>query len=128
MRPFYLRLAGIILGAVFSFSLQAQEIKQSPSGLDAKSPTGIVVDTRGLVCAFCASSIEKKFAEFPQVSGVDVNLESRVVIVMLKPGTDLSDASVTTAILDSGYAVSGIRRHQESLEALKIKYKKGFGD
>jgi len=51
-----------------------------PSSL-TPPPTSVVIDIRGMVCAFCASSIEEKFKEVKGVQKVLVDFKTRVVIV-----------------------------------------------
>lgn len=88
--------------------------------------TSVVIDIRGMVCAFCATSIEDKFKEVKGVQKVFVNLQTRVVIVVFEGEVTLSDSEINRLILDSGYTQQQIIRSEESLETLQQKYAKGF--
>lgn len=88
--------------------------------------TSVVIDIRGMVCAFCATSIEDKFKEVKGVQKVFVDLQTRVVIVVFEGEVTLSDSEINRLILDSGYTQQQIIRSGESLETLQQKYAKGF--
>lgn len=88
--------------------------------------TSVVIDIRGMVCAFCATSIEDKFKEVKGVQKVFVDLQTRVVIVVFEGEVTLSDSEINRLILDSGYTQQQIIRSEESLETLQQKYAKGF--
>ena len=79
----------------------------------------IEMDVNGLVCAFCAQGIEKKLRAFPATSDVLVSLEERLVAVSTKDGEDIPDDELRRALTDAGYTVNGIRRADESLDAVR---------
>jgi len=97
----------------------------SPPSLNS-SPTSVVIDIRGMVCAFCASSIEEKFKEVKGVQKVLVDLKTRVVIVGFEGDVTMSDQEINALILDAGYTQRQIIRSEESPEALQKKYAQGF--
>ncbi|MCD6035982.1 MAG: hypothetical protein K0R63_1723 [Rickettsiales bacterium] len=70
----------------------------------------VTVDVNGLVCDFCARSLEKLFMQREEVSGIDVNLTTKKVSVGLKKGMDIDDATLTGLITDAGYNVVSITR------------------
>lgn len=94
MRKFLLTTAGIVL---FSGAVQAETIKAT---------------VNGMVCAFCATGIEKTFRAQDAVADVKVDLETKVVTVHTKPQQTLDDATVTQFITDAGYTVTKIERAQ----------------
>lgn len=79
----------------------------------------IEMDVNGLVCAFCAQGIEKTLKSFDATAEVYVSLENRIVAVALKEGAELTDAELTKAITDSGYAVVAIRRSDAPLQEIR---------
>ncbi len=89
-------------------------------------PTSVVIDIRGMVCAFCASSIEEKFKEVKGVQKVLVDFKTRVVIVGFEGDVTMSDQEINALILDAGYTQRQIIRSEESPEALQKKYAQGF--
>ena len=70
----------------------------------------IKVSVKGMVCAFCAQGITKKFKAEPSVAKVDVSLEKKLVSIELKKGEDLSDDKISQILKDSGYSVDRIER------------------
>lgn len=79
----------------------------------------IEMDVNGLVCAFCAQGIEKKLRAFPATSDVVVSLEEHLVAVSTKADQDIADDELRRALTDAGYTVNGIRRADESLDAVR---------
>jgi len=70
----------------------------------------IKVTVNGMVCAFCATGIEKTFKAQPEVDNVKVNLEDKLVTINTKEGQKLDDAKVEKVITDAGYSINGIVR------------------
>ena len=72
----------------------------------------ITASVNGLVCAFCATGIEKTFKKQPTVDQIKVDLENKRVTINTKKGQDLDDATITKLLTDSGYSVTGITREK----------------
>ena len=75
----------------------------------------IKIGVEGMVCDFCAQSIEKVFLTQPGVEKVDVNLEvGKVTVKMADVFQDnedgISDERIKQLFLDAGYDVSKIER------------------
>lgn len=83
----------------------------------------IEMTVNGLVCAFCAQGIEKKLKKFPGTAEVVVNLEHRLVAVLLKDGQDISDAELRKALKDAGYTVKSIERTDTSIADVRARLK-----
>jgi copper chaperone CopZ len=83
----------------------------------------IQIDVDGLVCAFCAQGIEKKMKAQPATDKVFVSLEKKLVAVSLKDGQDIADDKLRAEITDAGYVVKGIRRNDETLDAVRARVK-----
>ncbi len=92
MRKLLLTLAALI---VFTSNAYADTIKAS---------------VNGLVCAFCATAIEKTFMKQPAVEAVKVDLEHKLVTVTTKEGQNLDDETVKKLITDAGYSITDIAR------------------
>lgn len=71
----------------------------------------VIVNVKGMVCAFCAQGITKKFKAEPTVSNVDVSLEKKIVKLTIKEGQELPDAKIESLLKDSGYTVEKIKRN-----------------
>ena len=75
----------------------------------------IDISVEGMVCDFCAQSIEKVFMKQPGVAVVYVNLDRQNVQVKMadvfqdnEPG--ISDNRIINLLQDAGYTVSNITR------------------
>src|SRR4051812_6387048 len=74
------------------------------------TPHQINVKVKGMVCAFCAQGITKKFSSEPAVGHVDVSLENHRVTLGLKDNQTLEDAKINQLLQDAGYTVEKIER------------------
>ncbi|MBC7386166.1 MAG: heavy-metal-associated domain-containing protein [Cryobacterium sp.] len=70
----------------------------------------IEVRVNGMVCAFCAQGITKKFSAKPGVKKVDVSLKEKTVKLDMSDDQDLKDSEIISILKDSGYAVEKISR------------------
>lgn len=64
----------------------------------------------GLVCDFCARTIQKVFGKQEAVENVNVNLTDKLITLGMKDGQTLDDATITKLVNDSGYALVSIER------------------
>ncbi|MAR56537.1 MAG: hypothetical protein CMM93_05085 [Rickettsiales bacterium] len=78
--------------------------------LNAECADTINVKVNGLVCDFCARALEKIFGKRDDVEGIKVDLDNGSVVVAMKPGQTIDDATLTELITDSGYNVRAIER------------------
>ena len=70
----------------------------------------ITTTVNGMVCAFCATGIEKTFRKQPEVATVHVDLPKKLVVVTTKPGKTLTDQKVKEIVTYSGYTMGKIVR------------------
>src|SRR5579859_4090835 len=75
------------------------------------TPKEIHITVNGMVCAFCAQGITKKFSAEPGVSKVDVSLGNKKVDLSLKDGKDVSDDTIRRLLTEAGYAIVKIERN-----------------
>ena len=66
----------------------------------------------GMVCAFCATGIEKTFRKQPEVASVKVDLPKKLVTITTKPGKTVSDAKIKEIVTYSGYTMDRIVREK----------------
>jgi len=66
----------------------------------------------GMVCAFCATGIEKTFRKQPEVASVKVDLHKKTVTITTKPGKTVSDAKIKEVVSYSGYSMGKIVREK----------------
>ena len=70
----------------------------------------ITTTVHGMVCAFCATGIEKTFRKQPEVATVKVDLPKKQVVITTKPGKTLPDAKIQEVVTYSGYKMGMIHR------------------
>ncbi len=70
----------------------------------------ILASVNGMVCAFCATGIEKSFQKQSAVESVKVDLEAKLVTLSTKQDATLDDKTIRRVIGDAGYAVTDIKR------------------
>lgn len=92
---------------IFAFALALAMVAPVAAAPGAQMVT---VKVNGLVCDFCARSIEQMMKKRPDVAGVHVDLDKGEVHLSLKSGATLEDAALRKLITDSGYAVTTIAR------------------
>jgi copper chaperone CopZ len=73
----------------------------------------INVDVNGLVCEFCAVTIEKNFKKKDEIKEVKVDLDQKKVFLTFKDGKDLSDKEIADTIKNNGYNVVKINREKD---------------
>jgi hypothetical protein len=87
---------------------KAEDLKAKPGA--AVAAPDVVVKVNGLVCDFCARSLEKTFRRTGKVSGVSVDLTAKEVRLKFAAGANLEDAVIRKLVKDAGYAVVDLRR------------------
>lgn len=70
----------------------------------------IKASVNGMVCAFCATGIEKTFKAQPEVRTVNVDLQNKLVTIQTKEGQTLDDAKLKRLITNAGYSLISINR------------------
>ena len=70
----------------------------------------VYVSVNGLVCDFCARSIEKMFEKKEAVSRISVDLENMLITIFLRDNQKLNDETIIEIIKDSGYDVTKVKR------------------
>jgi copper chaperone CopZ len=68
------------------------------------------IEVNGLVCEFCAVTIDKNFKKRDEVKEVKVDLELKKVFLSFKEGKNLSDEEIIHIITNNGYNVVKINR------------------
>ena len=87
------------------------EASEASSGIEnASCKDTINIKVNGLVCDFCARSLERIFLKRDDVAGIKVDLGKGLVAVAMKPGLTIDDTTLTKLITDSGYNVADIDR------------------
>lgn len=89
----------------------AQKVDASvPVTAAEKAGTTVTVGVDGMVCDFCAQSLKKEFKKDAAVRDVDISLDDKRMVLTLKPGTSIDDATIAKHIEYAGYKVRSIDR------------------
>ena len=105
-----------------NFSLIALSIAAALSAQASFADT-LKIKVDGMVCGFCASSIEKKMRANKATADVFVSLENKIVAVSEKAGLKLDDATLKAQIADAGYEVKVIERVTTSIADVRAQTK-----
>lgn len=81
------------------------------------------VEVNGMVCAFCASAIDKKLSALPESKAIYVNLEKKIVAIELKDGNTPNLDRVRAEIKAAGYDVVNITETGQTLAQIKASLK-----
>jgi len=73
----------------------------------------IKASVNGMVCAFCATGIEKTFKAQSEVKTVNVDLQKKLVTIETKEGKTIDDARLKKLIGNAGYSVVAIVREKQ---------------
>lgn len=72
----------------------------------------IIVNVKGIVCSFCASTIKKSFKKNGFNGDVKVDLDNQKVILKSKRSISMENKKIEKIILDSGYNIGSIQRNK----------------
>ena len=70
----------------------------------------IQVKIGAMVCSMCAQGITKKFKSRPEVKDLEVNMDTKTVIIKTHEGKDLKDSEVFQLVKEAGYHADDIKR------------------
>lgn len=98
----------------FAFALMGLIFFAAPALADHihadKGHEVITAGINGLVCDFCAQSMEKTFGKQAAVEKVSVDLTAKTLTLRLKPEQKFSDDDVRKNVTDAGYDTVSIAR------------------
>ena len=110
-------LISLSLFFLTSFSIatssSSKEIStEKESGLYSGEITKNIINitVNGMVCDFCAQSIEKVFMKRDEVKGINIRLEEQEVVIYLKKEVYIQDEVIRAMFEDAGYSVENINR------------------
>jgi copper chaperone CopZ len=89
---------------------KTSETKKPTTKSTSASVQEVRVEVDGMVCAFCAQGVKKKFDGQEAVKSLDVRLADRLVTINLNENHNMTDEEISKLITDAGYTVRGIHR------------------
>ena len=78
----------------------------------AEDSYDITIHVKGLVCDFCARSVEKTFSKTKVVEHINIDLDNGVIGLELKDRETLPDEKIKELIKANGYALESIERNK----------------
>lgn len=99
---------------MLTFSLNANaklEVIENEVKVPAKTEYSKVATVHGMVCAFCSSSLEKKFKKNKAVENINVDLGQKQVRIKFKKGKSITDKKLKKMITTSGFKVVSIEAY-----------------
>lgn len=70
----------------------------------------VVADVLGVVCDFCAVAMNKIFGKRDEVAAVYVDLDTKALNLVFKPGQDLDDETIAALAVEAGYRIAAVYR------------------
>jgi copper chaperone CopZ len=70
----------------------------------------VTADVNGMVCDFCAMAMTRTFGRRDEVAAIHVDLDTKVIQLVIKAGESMSDETITDLVTRSGYQTTAIRR------------------
>lgn len=115
-KAYHSRLSPLTLALLLSLCSPA--LANHTAGIPEKIQAGhinqtgalIEIGVNGLVCDFCARTLEKIFMKRSDVAGIDVSLDESRILISLQDGKDIEDSVLRKLVTDAGYNVSSIAR------------------
>lgn len=83
------------------------------TGVVAAPPT-YQLHVDGLACPFCAYGIEKKLGALEGVQGLETHIKDGTVIVTMKDGMTLDEASAKQAVKEAGFSLRKFEQVQSA--------------
>ncbi|MDZ4142550.1 MAG: heavy-metal-associated domain-containing protein [Methylotenera sp.] len=74
------------------------------------APVSYQLRVDGLSCPFCAYGIEKKLGALEGVQGIETNIKDGIVIVTMKDGVTLDEASAKKAVKEAGFSMRSFKQ------------------
>ena len=119
---------GVAAHAAPATPTPAASPESTPVAAPAKAGKLLRLTLDGMVCNFCATNIDKTFLKRGEVAKVHVNLNAKTVLVALKEGKSLDDATIKAVVEEAGFDLRDTKRTDEDFDkavaALKASKKK----
>ncbi len=90
--------------------LLASPISAADTVRCAHASQRVTISVKGMVCDFCAQSLEKTLKRHASVECVDIDLVDSRVTIGLHENEDLDDSAIEKLINSSGYYADKIER------------------
>lgn len=89
----------------------------------AQEATTAKVSVNGMVCSFCAQSIEKRLSAMPEAGPLYINLSNKLVAVQPKAGQTLNVDKLRSEIKEAGYEVTAVEMVPKTVAELRAEFR-----
>lgn len=103
-RKLPLLIAGFLVGGLAATITTRLPAQAQPRGDSLR----LRVD--GMVCSLCAYGVERRLSKLDQVERVKVDLDSGLVVILLKPRLTVGDSTIAEEVRRAGFALRRIER------------------
>jgi cation transport ATPase len=86
----------------------------SAAAMAADGPRRIEVSVKGMVCASCSQGLLKVVSRDPRIETSAISLEKRQLTLLVRAGSEITDAEIRKQVEDSGLEAGEIRRPVEN--------------
>lgn len=76
----------------------------------ANGGNAVVAEVLGVVCDFCAVAMNKIFGRQEEVAAVYVDLDTKALNLVFKPGASLDDDAIAALAVQAGYRIAAVHR------------------
>ncbi len=70
----------------------------------------VTAEVNGMVCDFCAMAMTRTFGRRDEVAAIHVDLDTKVLQLVIKDGESMTDEVIRDLVTRSGYETTAIRR------------------
>ncbi len=82
----------------------------SGAELSAKDATQkVMIKVEGLYCPFCSYGLEKQVKKIEGFKSVQINIKEGTAEIEFKPGVEVSEKDILTAVEDAGFDLDGVK-------------------
>ncbi len=86
------------------------ELNEDISAALAAGGSLVTANVNGMVCDFCATAMTRTFGRRDEVAAVHVDLDTKVLQLVIKADASMSDEMIRDLVTRSGYETTAIRR------------------
>ena len=76
----------------------------------ANGGNAVVAEVLGVVCDFCAVAMNKIFGRQEEVAAVYIDLDTKALNLVFKPGASLDDDAIAALAVQAGYRIAAVHR------------------
>ena len=104
---------------VFAIGLLTATLARTVAAQAPPAGDSLRLKVDGMVCSLCAYGVERRLRTLAQVNQVRVNLDSGLVLVLLRPGAVINDSVLAREVRRAGFALRALERFARGSPSVK---------